>query len=113
MKKVRKVIVMIASTSATTLFVIEIAAPVRPRTPRGASAAHRVSDLFDDVVLRLEEAEPASRPLGEVVHVAGHGLHEVVHLVDERGDECVADARDRSQREDVGETRGVSRVLTP
>ena len=32
MKKVRNVIVMIARTSETMLFVIEIAVPVRPRT---------------------------------------------------------------------------------
>ena len=95
MKKVRKVIVMIARTSEMTLFVIEIAAPVRPSTFEAPPLLTGVPDLLDDVVLRLQEAEPAPA-LGQVVDVAGQRLDEVVDLVDERRDEGEADAR-RSQ----------------
>ena len=58
MKNVRNAIVIVATTSEITLFVIESAAPVRPST-FVAALVHRLSDLLDDVVLRLQEAEPA------------------------------------------------------
>ena len=58
MKKVRNAIVIVATTSEITLFVIESAAPVRPSTFDAPPLFDRRPDLLDDVVLRLEEAEP-------------------------------------------------------
>ena len=112
MKKVRNVIVTIATTSEITLFVIEIAAPVRPSTFVAPPRLDRVPDLLDDVVLRLQEAEPALA-LGQVVDVAGDGLDEVVDLVDERRDEGVADPGDRRDRQDVGDPGRASRDSSP
>ena len=73
MKKVRNVIVMIATTSEMMLFVTEIAVPVSPRTFDAPPLETAVADLVDEVVLRLQEAEPAA-PLGQVVDVPGERL---------------------------------------
>ena len=47
---------------------------------RRAAALDRMADLLLDVVLRLEESEPAS-PVRDVVDVVGELVHELVHLV--------------------------------
>ena len=70
MKKVRKAIVIVATTIEITLFVTEIAAPGQAEHLRRAALLDLLPDLLDDVVLRLEEAEPAA-PLGQVVDVVG------------------------------------------
>jgi hypothetical protein len=62
------------------------------------------------VVLRLQEAEAAS-PFRHVVDVARQRLDEVVHLVDERRDERVADRGDRDQGECVRDPRGAGSAL--
>src|SRR4029078_8883531 len=50
-------------------------------------------ELLDRVVLRLEEAEPPPS-LHQVVDITGNGVDEVVDVVDEGGDERVADTCD-------------------
>ena len=94
MKKVRKMIVIVPRTMLTTPFVIETAAPGQPEQPLRAAVVDLLAHLLDDVVLRLEKAEPAPA-LRHVVDVAGHGVDELVHVVDERRDEQRADCRRR------------------
>ena len=78
-----------------TPLVTASAVPERPSTFGGALLVERLAHSFDDVVLALEEAERAPS-LGQVLDVAGHGVGEVVDLVDERRDEQgAASAGDR------------------
>src|SRR5919109_783426 len=66
---------------------------------RGTAFSERLARLVDEVVLRLQEPEPAAA-FGEVVQVVGDLVREVVHLVDQRRDEQPADQRDSDQRGD-------------
>ena len=99
MKKVRNVIVTIATTSEITLFVIEIAVPVSPSTFDAPPFVDRVPDLLDDVVLRLEEAEPAAA-LRQVVDVARErAWTKSLTWLTSVGMKSEADPDDRDERE--------------
>ena len=91
-------------TMLTTPFVIETAAPESPSSRFAPPLSICSLHLLDDVVLRLEEAEPAPS-LRDVVDVAGHGVDELVHVVDERRDEQRADGRDAEQDEQERDRR--------
>ena len=94
----RKAIVTDATTSEITLFVTRPPRRSRPSTFVAPPVVHRGPDLLDEVVLRLEEPE-ATAAVRQVVHVARHGVAEVVHLVDHRRDERAAmRARSRPAR---------------
>ena len=73
---------IVAAMIVSTLFVTAIAAPGEPEQTLRAALVHLLAHLLDDVVLALEEAEPAAA-VRQVVHVAGQRLDEAVHLVDE------------------------------
>jgi hypothetical protein len=67
-------------------------------------------DPFLDVVLRLEEAEPAT-PVSHVVHIVGELLDEVVDLVDECRHEEEADPDDEGEREEIRHRRSAAATL--
>ena len=98
MKNVRNVIVIAPITMLTTPFVMETRSARQSEHSLRAAVVDLLPDLLDDVVFRLEEAEPAPA-LRDVVDVAGHGVDELVHVVDERRDEQRADGRDAEQDE--------------
>ena len=68
MKNVRKTIVTVAAMTVMTLFVTESAAPDKSESLLRAAGLDLLPDLLDDVVLALEEAEPAA-PVRQVVNV--------------------------------------------
>ena len=80
-------------TMLTTPFVTETAVPDSAEQLLRAAVVDLLAHLLDDVVLRLEEAEPPLA-LRQVVDVAGTRVDELVHVVDERRDEERADAGD-------------------
>ena len=65
----------------------------------GAALLDRLACPLDDVVLALEEAEPAA-PAGEVVDVAGNGVGQVVDLAHEGRHERRGDPDDDEDRAD-------------
>ena len=90
-----------------------IAVPETPKTfeARPPLSASRIR--LDEVVLRLQEAEPAAA-LRQVVEVVRHLLREVVHLVDERRDEEEGDSDDRSrERRAMSRDRAAASALMP
>ena len=98
MKNVRKTIVTVPTTMLTTPFVTETAAPERPEQLLRAAVVDLLAHLLDDVVLRLEEAEPALA-LRDVVDVSRRRVDELVHVVDERRDEECAERREGEKHE--------------
>src|SRR6478672_6518748 len=90
MKKVRKTIVIVAAINVMMLFVTDTAAP------------DLLTHLLDDVVLALEEPEPAAA-VRQVPHVIGGRLDEAVHLVDQLRDEGRSDRDDHREHEQVGD----------
>ena len=70
-----------------------------PEDAAGAALLDRLARPLDDVVVALEEAEPAA-PAGEVVDVAGHRVGEVVDLAHERRHEGRGDPDDDEDRAD-------------
>ena len=104
MKNVMKTIVSVATTAVRTLFVTR---------ERGAGADGELADAaalapppyaLDDVVPRLEEAEPAAA-LRQVVDVVRHLVREAVHLVDERRDEERGEPDDDGERDEERDAR--------
>ena len=71
----------------------------------GAALLDRLAHLLDDVVVALEEAEPAPA-LGQVVDVAGDRVCEVVHLAHEGGNEGRGDPDDHEDRADENDRDG-------
>ena len=65
-----------------------------------------------DVVFRLQEPEPPA-PVGDVAGVVGQLLDEVVHLVDERRDEQVADQGQEPEGEQERDRGGGPPSLEP
>ena len=106
MKNVMKTIVIVATTIVITPFATEIATPESPSTFVAPPVADRALDPLLDVVLRLEEPEPAAA-VRDVVHVVRELADELVHLVDERRDEREADRDEEGEREEV---RGLQRA---
>ena len=82
MKNVRKMIVTVATTIVITLFVTRERRAGEAEHLRGAAVLDLLAHLLDDVVLRLEEAEPPAA-VRQVVDVVRQRLHEPVHLVDQ------------------------------
>ena len=104
MKNVMNTIVRVATTAVSTLFVTVSAAPGADGELADTAVLHRLFHSLDDVVARLEEAEPATA-MGEVVHVVRHLVREAVHLVDERRDDKrgePADGGERNEERDPG-----------
>ena len=95
----------VAVTIEITLFVTESAVPERPSTLRGAAFVHLLANLLDDVVLRLQESEPAAT-VRQVVDVVRCRLDEPVHLVDQLGRERCSDRNDHDQQHEVGDADG-------
>ena len=100
MKNVRKTIVTVAAIRLMMLFVTLSAAPESPRSFFAPPFCTCSRDLLDDVVLRLEEAEPPA-PVGQVVDVVRQGLDEAIHLVDQPRQEGRADADDHDDHDQV------------
>ncbi len=69
MKNVRKTIVTVAAMTVMMLFVTETAAPDNPSAFFAPPFLTCSRDLLDDVVLPLQEPEPAAA-VRQVVHVA-------------------------------------------
>ena len=88
-----------ATTALRTLFVRLRAVFESPRTPPAAALLDRLPGALDDVVVALEEAEPAAAAR-DVVDVARHGVGEVVHLAHERRHERRRDPDDEEDRAD-------------
>ena len=104
MKKVRKVIVIAPIDDVDDTFRDGERSAGQSEHSLRAAVVQLLPDLLDDVVLRLEEAEPAPA-LRDVVDIAGHGVDELVHVVDERRDEERADGRDAEHDEQERERR--------
>ena len=94
MKNVRKTIVTVAAMIVITLFVTDERRAGKAEELLRAAVLHLLADLLDDVVLALEEPEPAAA-VRQVVHVVRQRLDEAVHLVDQLRDERRADRRRR------------------
>ena len=78
--------------------------------PARAALVHLLAHLLDDVVLGLEEAEPAAAAR-QVVDVVGGLVDEGVHLVDERRDEQGSQPDDAERDAEVGDPdRGAAAV---
>ncbi len=88
-----------AMTALRMLFVSAEGGVREPEDAAGAALLDRLARPLDDVVLTLEEAEPAA-PAGEIVDVAGHGVGEVVDLPHERRHERRGDPDDDEDRAD-------------
>ena len=100
MKNVRKTIVTVAAMTVMMLFVTETAAPESPSTFFAPPFFDLLAHLLDDVVLALEEPEPAAS-MGQVVHVAGSRLGEAVDLVDQLRNERRANAGNDDQHQQI------------
>ena len=109
MNRVRNAIVSVATTALTTLLVTA-SAVLEPEHARRAALLDRLPDLLDDLVVALEEAEPAPA-FGQIVDVVGHRRGEVVHLADERRHEEGADGDHRQHGAD--EDDADRRAATP
>ena len=75
MNSVMKRIVTVATTAVTTLFVTASAVPVTPRNLPAPPCLIAFLRLLDDLVPRLEEAEPAAA-LRQVLDVARDGVEK-------------------------------------
>ena len=87
----------------------------RPRDAeqlRCPALTQRLSRLVDEVVLALEEPEPAAA-LRQVVEVVGDLVREVVHLVDQSGNEQPADQCDGDECADEDDPGREAAPLEP
>ena len=91
MKKVMKRTVTKPTIAVITPFVTATAVFESPNSFLAPPLWSALARLVDEVVLRLQEAEPAASRR-DLVQVVRHVVREVVHLRDERRDEERADA---------------------